>query len=51
MSYDLIYEFKEGFAVVKKDRKYGLINTNREVIAEYKFDEIYNFKEKVWLGL
>ena len=39
------FKFKEGFATVQKDGKYGYINTKGEQIVECKFDYAYDFNE------
>ena len=42
--FDGVSDFSEGFAWVKKDGKYGYINTKGEQIVECKFDKIWYFK-------
>ena len=37
--------FKEGFSAVKKDGKWGYINTKGEQIVECKFDDARDFSE------
>ena len=39
------FKFKEGFAAVQKDGKFGYINTKGEQIVECKFDYAHNFHE------
>ena len=39
------FKFKEGFATVQKDGKFGYINTKGEQIVECKFDYAMDFKE------
>ena len=44
--FDEVYRFtEEGLAVVKKDGKYGYINTKGEQVVECKFDDANGFKE------
>ena len=38
-------DFKEGLAAVKKDGKWGYINTKGEQIVECKFDDACDFSE------
>ena len=39
------FKFKEGFATVQKDGKFGYINTKGEQIVECKFDSVSDFNE------
>ena len=43
--FDGAWSFNKGFAKVKKDGKWGYINTKGEQIVECKFDDAYDFKE------
>ena len=43
--FDDVGNFYEGFAWVKKDGKWGYINTKGEQIVECEFDDFYDFKE------
>ena len=43
--FDGVGSFNEGFAAVKKDGKYGYINTKGEQIVEFKFDDVVGFNE------
>ena len=43
--FDGVGSFNEGFAAVKKDGKYGYINTKGEQIVECKFDNGGDFNE------
>ena len=43
--FDGVGSFNEGFASVKKDGKWGYINTKGEQIVECKFDYAHNFHE------
>ena len=43
--FDVVCDFYKGFAVVKKDGKWGYINTKGEQIVECKFDDAYYFNE------
>ena len=43
--FDYADDFNEGFAWVKKDGKWGYINTKGEQIVECKFDDAYYFNE------
>ena len=43
MEFDFVYDFYEGFAVVKKDGKYNFINENEELLCEEWFDKAWNF--------
>ena len=43
--FDCARDFKEGFALVKKDGKWGYINTKGEQIIECKFDDARDFSE------
>ena len=43
--FDDVGNFYEGFAWVKKDGKYGYINTKGEQVIECKFDCAWNFSE------
>ena len=43
--FDDVGNFYEGFAWVKKDGKWGYINTKGEQIVECKFDSVGNFSE------
>ena len=43
--FDGAWGFIGGFAKVKKDGKWGYINTKGEQIIEYKFDDAYDFNE------
>ena len=45
--FDCARDFKEGFAAVLKDGKYGYINTKGEQIIECKFDDFDDFNECV----
>lgn len=41
--FDSHFSFKEGFAAVQKDGKWGYINTKGEQIVECKFDDAWGF--------
>lgn len=43
--FDSHFSFKEGFAAVQKDGKWGYINTKGEQAIECKFDDVSDFKE------
>ena len=43
--FDYVGCFNEGLARVKKDGKWGYINTKGEQIIECKFDDAYCFSE------
>ena len=43
--FDGVGSFNEGFAAVKKDGKYGYINTKGEQIVECKFDSAWSFNK------
>ena len=43
--FDGVGSFKEGFARVKKDGRFGYINTKGEQIVECKFDYVSDFKD------
>ena len=43
--YDEVYGFSEGLAVVKKDGKYGFINTNGEEVIPCRYDFARSFSE------
>ena len=40
-----IYNFKEGRAIVKKNKKFGFINKQGKIIIPCKYDEVFNFSE------
>ena len=43
--FDYVCEFKEGFAPIEKDGKWGYINTKGEQAIEFKFDGAGYFNE------
>lgn len=43
ISYDIAYNFDNGFAMVKKDGKYGFINHLGQVVIPIIYDYIYPF--------
>ena len=43
--FDDVCNFSEGFAAVKKDGKWGYINTKGELIIECKFDDVNYFNK------
>ena len=45
LEFDYAGNFNEGFSAVKKDGKWGYINTKGEQIVECKFDDAYYFNE------
>lgn len=49
MSYEDAKDFKEGYANVKKDGKWGLIDKKNNLIIEMKCDTFMKIKEKIQL--
>ena len=47
--FDDVGNFKEGFSAVKKDGKWGYINTKGEQIVECKFDDVGYFTKALLL--
>jgi hypothetical protein len=45
--YEQVGRFSEGFAYVKKGKKYGYVNVEGNLISEIEFDDVANF----WNGL
>ena len=45
--YDKIRGFKEGFAAVKKDQKWGFVNEDGKEICEIRYDEVGDFNNKL----
>jgi hypothetical protein len=43
--YDLVYQFSNGLAPVKKGMKWGYIDIKNQLIIEYKFDDANPFSE------
>jgi hypothetical protein len=44
-NYDELFDFSEGFAVVKKSGKYGIIRDNGQTFLETDYDRISGFKD------
>ena len=49
LEFDDICNFNKGFAAVRKDGKWGYINTKGEQIVECKFDDVGYFTKALLL--